>query len=199
MKRKWISLAANAAGGAILGFGLYHIHSFSGVTEGGQLGMTLLLQHWFSISPAYSSLIMNILFYAIGWKTMGKDFLLYTAAAALSFSGIYRLCQCFPPLWPELVSHPLAAALLGAVFIGGGTGLCVRFGGAPSGDDALVMSLHRLTHIPISWIYLVFDYGVLALSLTYIPLSRIAYSVLTATISSLSIGIMQRVGERKKK
>ena len=199
MKRKWISLAANAAGGAILGFGLYHIHSFSGVTEGGQLGMTLLLQHWFSISPAYSSLIMNILFYAIGWKTMGKDFLLYTAAAALSFSGVYRLCQCFPPLWPELVSHPLAAALLGAVFIGGGTGLCVRFGGAPSGDDALVMSLHRLTHVPMSWIYLVFDYGVLALSLTYIPLSRIAYSVLTATTSSLSIGIMQRVGERKKK
>lgn len=199
MKRKLIPLAANVAGGAILAFGLYHIHSFSGVSEGGQLGLTLLLQHWFSISPAYTSLIMNIIFYAIGWKTMGKDFLLYTAAAALTFSGVYRVCQCFPPLWPEFINYPLAAALLGALFIGGGTGLCVRFGGAPSGDDALVMSLHKLTHIPIQWIYLIFDYGVLALSLSYIPLSRILYSVLTATLSSLGVGIVQRLGANKEK
>lgn len=199
MKRKLIPLAANVAGGAILAFGLYHIHSFSGVSEGGQLGLTLLLQHWFSISPAYTSLIMNIIFYAIGWKTMGKDFLLYTAAAGLTFSGVYRVCQCFPPLWPNLINYPLAAALLGALFIGGGTGLCVRFGGAPSGDDALVMSLHKLTRIPIQWIYLIFDYGVLALSLSYIPLSRILYSVLTATLSSLGVGIVQRLGTNKEK
>lgn len=199
MKRKLIPLAANVTGGAILAFGLYHIHSFSGVSEGGQLGLTLLLQHWLSISPAYSSLIMNTIFYAIGWKTMGKNFLLCTAAAALTFSGVYRLCQCFPSLWPELINHPLAAALLGAVFVGVGTGLCVRFGGAPSGDDALVMSLHKLTRIPIQWIYLIFDYGVLALSLTYIPLSRILYSVLTATLSSLTVGIVQRLGTDKEK
>ena len=34
-------------GSAFLAFGLYHVHSFSGVTEGGVLGMTLLLDHWF--------------------------------------------------------------------------------------------------------------------------------------------------------
>ena len=32
-------------GSAFLAFGLYHVHSFSGVTEGGVLGMTLLLDH----------------------------------------------------------------------------------------------------------------------------------------------------------
>ena len=31
------------AGSAILAFGLYNVHSFSNVTEGGVLGMTLLL------------------------------------------------------------------------------------------------------------------------------------------------------------
>ena len=199
MKHKLIPISANVAGGAILAFGMYHIHSFAGVSEGGQLGMTLLLQHWFSLSPAYTSLIMNLIFYAIGWKTMGKDFLIFTTAAALSFSGIYRICQLFPPLWPELIHYPLAAALLGALFVGVGTGLCVRFGGAPSGDDALVMSLHKFTRIPIQWIYLIFDYGVLALSLTYIPLSRILYSVLTATLSSFCVGIVQRMGVRKER
>ena len=42
-----ISLAASA----FLAFGLYNVHAVSQVTEGGVLGMTLLLEHWFSISP----------------------------------------------------------------------------------------------------------------------------------------------------
>ena len=33
-------------GSGILAFGLYNIHALSGVTEGGVLGMTLLLNHW---------------------------------------------------------------------------------------------------------------------------------------------------------
>ena len=43
---------------AFLAFGLYHVHSLSGVTEGGVLGMTLLLDHWFGISPAFSGFVL---------------------------------------------------------------------------------------------------------------------------------------------
>ena len=41
-------------GSGVLAFGLYNVHSLSGVTEGGALGLTLLLQHWLGISPAWS-------------------------------------------------------------------------------------------------------------------------------------------------
>ena len=37
------------AGSGILAFGLYNIHALSGVTEGGILGMTLLLHHLFHL------------------------------------------------------------------------------------------------------------------------------------------------------
>ena len=47
------------AGSAILAFGLYNVHSFSNVTEGGVLGMTLLLHHWFGLSPSISGLVLN--------------------------------------------------------------------------------------------------------------------------------------------
>ena len=40
------------AGSAILAFGLYNIHALSGVTEGGVLGLTLLLNYWLDLSPA---------------------------------------------------------------------------------------------------------------------------------------------------
>ena len=37
---------------AFQAFGMYHIHALADVTEGGVLGLTLLLEHWFSISSA---------------------------------------------------------------------------------------------------------------------------------------------------
>ena len=46
-------------GSAILAFGLYNVHAFSGVTEGGVLGLTLLLHHWFGLSPSISGLVLN--------------------------------------------------------------------------------------------------------------------------------------------
>lgn len=186
-------------GSAILAFGLYNIHSLSGVTEGGQLGLTLLLEHWFRISPALTSLLCNVICYSIGWKTLGKPFLVYSAVATAGFSLTYWICEQFPPLWPELSTYPLAAALLGAVFVGVGCGLCVRVGGAPSGDDALAMSLSRLWQIKIEYVYMIFDFSILALSLTYIPLKRIVFSLLTVILSSKLVGFVQRVSLVKKK
>ena len=87
-------------GSAFLAFGLYHVHSFSGVTEGGVLGMTLLLDHWFHISPSVSGFIMNLACYAMGWKLLGRQFIAYSILSSASFSLSYRICEQFPPLWP---------------------------------------------------------------------------------------------------
>ena len=88
---------------------------------------------------------------------------------------------------------PLLAALLGAVFVGVGAGLCVRIGGAPGGDDALAMSISQATGWKIQWVYLMADLVVLGLSLTYIPLKRIGYSLLTVVLSGQLIGLVQKL------
>ena len=188
-----LKLSLIAVGSAILAFGLYHIHAVSDITEGGVLGMTLLLQCWFDISPALTGLILNLLCFILGWRTFGKSFLIYSAAAAGGFSVFYAILEQFPPLFPNIAQHPLLAAVAGAIFVGVGVGLCVLSGGAPSGDDALAMSLSHRTHLGLSWIYLFSDLSVLGLSLTYIPLSRIVYSLLTVVLSGQIIGWMQKI------
>lgn len=172
-------------------FGIYNVHALADVTEGGVLGATLLLHHWLNISPALSSLILNSLCFSLGWKVLGKTFIAYSFLAALGYSAGYGLCEQFPPLWPEIAAHPLMAALAGALFIGIGAGLCVRAGGATTGDDALAMSISHITRIPIQNIYLISDLSVLLLSLSYIPLKRIAYSLLTVILSGQIIGLLQ--------
>lgn len=192
------SVFLSLLGSAILAFGLYHIHSFSGVTEGGQLGLSLLLDHWFHISPAVSTAVVNVICYWIGWKTLGKPFIAHSAVATVGFSVFYWFFQQFPPLWPNLASYPLAAAVFGALFVGLGCGLCVRVGSAVCGDDGLVMSISQKWGIKIEYVYFFFDFTILALSLTYIPLGRILYSLVTVMLSSKLIGLVQRFHLNRK-
>lgn len=183
-------------GACILSFGLYNIHERTGVTEGGVLGMTLLLQHWFGLSPAITSPVMDIACYLLAWHFLGNAFAKYAVAASLAFAASHALWEQFPPLLPDLSAFPMAAAILGALFVGLGVGLVVRIGGACGGDDALALTIAHVSRWPISRCYLFTDLAVLLLSLTYIPFARIVYSPVTVTISSVVIGRVQRLGVR---
>ena len=190
---KWSSCLVTIFASVFLAFGLYNVHSVSHVTEGGVLGATLLLDYWFDISPAVTSFVLNTICYIIGWKMLGKDFIFYSVLATCGFSGSYWIFEQFDPLFPQIADMPLLAAIVGALFVGIGAGLCVRMGGAPTGDDALAMGLSKVTHIEIQWVYLISDLTVLALSLTYIPWQKIVYSLLTVVLSGQIIGIIQKI------
>lgn len=192
-----IRVALALLGCGIQAAGLCNIHAFADVTEGGVLGATLLIHHWFAISPALSAFVLNALCYLFGWRTLGKDFLIYSAISGIGYSVFYALLEPFAPLWPALVESPLWSALIGAVFIGVGAGLCVRVGGAPGGDDALAMALSKLTKIDIQWIYLLTDGLVLGLSISYIPLTKLGWSLLTVVLSGQIIGWIQKVGRKQ--
>lgn len=180
-------------GSAILAFGLYNVHALSGVTEGGILGLTLLLHHWLTLSPALTGFLMNAVCYLIGWRLLGRSFILYSAISGGCFSAFYAVFEQFSPLWPELAGMPFAASVAGAIFVGIGVGLCVRAGGAPSGDDALAMSICEVTKWDIRFAYLASDLIVLALSVSYLDAERLIMSLLTVLLSGQIIGIVQKL------
>ena len=197
MKLKSILIAFFSS--IFLAFGLYHVHSLSGVSEGGVLGLNLLLEYWFGISPSITNFVVSAICYFMGWKLLGKTFIAYSAVSAVSFSVSYGIFEQFDPLWPQLYDMPLLAAVLGALFVGIGTGLCVKIGGAVCGDDALAMCISHVTHMKIEKVYLISDLIVLGLSATYIPLNRIIYSFVTVILSGQIIGWIQRIPTPKKK
>ena len=190
--------AAAFLASAFQAFGMYNIHALSGVTEGGVLGATLLLHHWFNISPAISGFVMNAACYLLGWRLLGKAFIGYSVLAAAGFSIGYGICEQFPPLWPQIIDMPMLACITGALFIGIGAGICVRAGGATTGDDALAMGLCHVMKIDIQWIYLVSDLTVLLLSLSYIPMKRIGYSLVTVILSGQIIGLIQKIPHKNR-
>ena len=197
-RKSWADCLVNFFSGSLLAFGIYHIHDTADITEGGVLGMTLLLEQWLRISPAVSGLVLNCSCYLFGWRAMGRGFLLRSAFAAAGFSAGYWLWEQFPPLMPQIALCPLAAALIGALFVGVGCGMCVRYGGAPCGDDALAMGVSKVAKIPIQWAYLVSDLAVLLLSVSYIPFGKILWSLVTVILSGQIIGFLQRFPKNRK-
>lgn len=181
-------------GACVLSFGLYNIHERTGVTEGGILGLGLLIQHWFGLSPAVTNPIMDALCYLMAFRFLGKNFAKYALTATFAFALSHGIWERFPPLLPDLTAFPMLAALVGALFVGLGVGLVVRVGGACGGDDALALAMNHVSKIPIARCYLLSDLAVLALSLTYIPFSRILFSLVTVTLSSFLIGRIQVIG-----
>ncbi|MBQ1945645.1 MAG: YitT family protein [Clostridia bacterium] len=199
MKKKslWIRILLIVLGAGIASFGLHNIHRQSGVTEGGVLGMMLLINHWFHISPAILTPVMDILCYAAALRALGAKFLVWSAVSTACVAVFFKLWESMPYMLPPMMTQPLLAALLGAMFVGVGVGLIVRMGGSSGGDDALALSIAMWLRWPLSRAYLITDLTVLLLSLSYIPLGRIAYSLITVTLSSLIIDFIQRIGQKK--
>lgn len=64
-------------------------------------------------------------------------------------------------------------------------------GGASGGDDALALIIQKIFKCKISRAYFFTDFVVLMLSLTYIPVVKILFSLLTVAISSALIEVVQ--------
>ena len=101
-------------GTAILSFGIHNIHQRTAITEGGIIGLVLLINHWLGVPASVASPLLDAISYALAFKFLGWDFLLSAGIASISLAGFYRLWECFPPMLPDLTPWPLAAALWGS-------------------------------------------------------------------------------------
>ena len=192
-------VALIALGMAITTFGLFNIHRRVDVTEGGVLGMVLLLDHHFGIPPWLLTAVLDTACYFLGWRALGTKFLIRSGVATLCSSAFFRLWEFTGPILPDLSAQPLLAALLGGCFVGVGVGLVVRQGGSSGGDDALALVIAKKTKWRLSRAYLFTDLTVLALSLTYIAPLRIVWSLVTVTVSSLLIDFVKSAGHSEKR
>lgn len=174
-------------GAIICSFGIHNIHQRTSITEGGVIGLMLLAEHWLKISPAYITPILDIICYLLAFKYLGIHFIKLSVVSTLCISFCYKIWEQLPFLLPDLSSHPLVAAILGGIFVGIGVGLIIRQGGSSGGDDALALTISHMTHWNLSRSYLFTDISVLILSLSYIPVFNIIFSLITVTVSSYLI------------
>ena len=126
----WKKLFWILLGAAIATFGIHNIHQQAGITEGGVIGAMLLAGHWLGFSPSVITPVLDVACYLLAWRYLGGMFIKISVLSTASVSLFYRLWEQFPYMLPDLSGQPLAAALLGGLFVGIGVGLIVRQGGS---------------------------------------------------------------------
>jgi uncharacterized membrane-anchored protein YitT (DUF2179 family) len=184
-------------GTGLIAFALYNIHIPANITDGGGLGLILLLNHWFNLPPFLVAPAMDLILYIVAIRFLGIKFLKISILSTISLAIFLRLFGILPTVLPNWSEQPLVAALVGGILVGVGAGLVFRQGGSCGGDDALVITVSKLTKWRISIVYLIIDSGVLLLSMTYITPSRIIFSLITAVTSSLFLDLTCSLWRKK--
>ena len=77
-------------GAMICTFGIHNIHQQTGITEGGVIGMMLLVENWLGISPALITPVLDIACYLLAFKYLGGRFIKISVISRSS--GVFRYC-----------------------------------------------------------------------------------------------------------
>ena len=185
-------------GATILSFGSYNFNYQNNVTECGGLGLLLLLQHVFNISPSITSVVIDFLLFTIGSKFFGKKFLLYSILSTITFSSTYKIWEKIGFLVPSITNNMLIASILAGIGVGVGVGLVVRGGGASGGDDVIALLGNKFLKLKVNHVYLATDAIVLLMSLVYLDIKQVFFSIIAVTISGKIISIIYKDDEDNK-
>lgn len=92
----------------------------------------------------------------------------------------------------------LIASILAGIGVGVGVGLVVRGGGASGGDDVIALLGNKLLKLKVNHVYLVTDAIVLLMSLVYLDIKQVFFSIIAVTISGKIISIIYKDDEDNK-
>ncbi|WP_414697737.1 YitT family protein [Peptacetobacter sp. AB845] len=183
-------------GSTILAFGVYNFYYLNSITEGGVLGIILLLKNIFGFDVSIAGAILDIALLIMGFKMFGKKFFVYSVGASVGFSVLYDIFETVGPLVPQM--GMFTSAVLGGLSVGIGCGIMMRVGCASGGDDALAMIISKVTSLKLSTVYLITDGVVLLLSVSYIPAVKLVYSIVAVLISGKTIDFIYGLGRTNR-
>lgn len=160
------------------------------IVTGGVSGLSTILFHVFSIAPGLTYFVVNAVLLLIGFKYLGRDFVIKTVIGA----GIVTVfVQVFSYL-PVLTENITLNVVFGSIVYGFGIGLTLISGGSTGGTDILGRLIqYKLPSVRIGSAMLVCDFAVIFASLLVFKNIDLAmYGIIALVASSLSINFLIR-------
>ena len=189
----FLQLLAIAVGTAIYAFGFVEFNMANQLAEGGVAGISLIGHALFHIDPSYTQLILNIPLLFLGYRFLGRRTFIYTIWGIVSLSIWMWIFQRIPV--HISVGHDyLIAALLAGVFAGAGIGFVFRFGGTTGGADIIAKLFQIKRGIAVGKTFFIFDAIVLTLSLSYIDLRHMMYTLIASFVAAQVVNVVQSGG-----
>ncbi|WP_281981863.1 YitT family protein [Thalassorhabdomicrobium marinisediminis] len=160
-----------------------------GLITGQTAGLAVLLSYVTGWSFGAVFFVVNLPFYVLAWVRMGPAFTLKSFVCV-------ALVSAMTELFPQLITFDTLDPVLGALLIGGITGLGLivlfRHGASLGGVGVLALYLQDRTGFRAGYTQLVFDLVLFAAAFAVLAPMMVIYSLLGAVVANLIIATNHR-------
>ena len=164
------------------------------ILDGGVTGISIIISKITAVPLSLLIILINIPFVYIGYRNLGKSFLIRTIYSMVIFSLALNYFENFHEVTDEI----LLATIFGGVLLGISVGLIIRLGACIDGTESVALVISKKTSLSVGQIVMVFNFIIYGVAALIFGIDRALYSVLTYFITYRVIDIVAEGLEQAK-
>ena len=164
------------------------------ILDGGVTGISMMINYISRVPLSALIIVINIPFFIVGFKALGKRFLLHAVIAMAVFAGSLELFKGVD----SITSSELLAVVYGGVLLGFGVGTVLRYGGCLDGTEIAAMLISKKFNASTGLIIFMINIVIYAAAGILFGWDRALLSLLTYFISFKIIDFVEEGMEQAK-
>ena len=164
------------------------------IIDGGIIGISIMVSYITKIKLSVLTFVLNIPFLILGYKQLGKSFLIKAAYAMIVLS---LLLEELKPV-PELTNDVLLATVFGGLLLGIGVGFVIKFGACLDGTEVVAILINKKTSFSVGQVVMFLNFFIYSTAGFLFGWDRALYSILTYFITFKIIDMVSEGFEQAK-
>jgi len=156
------------------------------IMDGGIVGISIILAHLSGIKLGLFLFFLNVPFFYIGYKQIGKTF----AFSTILGITIMSISTTYLHKIPAFTDDMLLATVFGGIILGSGVGLVIRYGGCLDGTEVLAILLNKKLPFSVGEFIMFFNIFIFGWGGFVFGWDRAMYSILAYAITFKTIDIV---------
>ena len=175
-----------AIGAILMAIGLELFLVPNQILDGGVVGVSIILSHLSGIRLGVFIFILNIPFFFLGYKQIGKTFALST----LFGITILSISTSFLHNIDAFTSDLLLSTVFGGIVLGIGVGLVIRNGGSLDGSEILAILFNKMLPFSVGEIIMIINLVIFSIAGFVFTWEQAMYSFLAYFVAFKTIDIV---------
>lgn len=192
--RRILSYVMLTFGSVLAAFALETFLIPNTILDGGVTGISIIVSKLTGLPVSLLVLILNIPFVYVGYKNIGRGFLIRAVYSMLLFSFALNVFQYLEPLTEQM----LLATVFGGILLGVGVGVVIHSGGCVDGTESVALVISKRTSLSVGQVVLLFNLVIYGVAGLIFGLDRAMYSLLTYFITFKVIDFVSEGFEQLK-
>ncbi len=172
-------------GAILMGVGLEIFLVPNQVIDGGIVGISIMLSHLTGVKLGLIIFLLNIPFFFIGYKQIGKTFAISTLYGIFILSITTALLHPVPAFTQDI----LLASVFGGIVLGIGVGIVIRYGGSLDGSEVLAILANKKLPFSVGEIIMFINLFILGSAGFVFTWDRAMYSLIAYFVAFKTIDI----------